>query len=74
MIVVQPTDTEMAVNARRRGWMAVTQPFPGTRGVIDPPGLLDALRPIPVERAATAAWMRVSATEDEATFALYNYV
>jgi len=50
--------------------MAVAQPFPGARGVIDPPGLLDALRPIPVERAAAAAWMRVSATEDEATFAL----
>lgn len=69
-LVVQPTDVEMAVNARQHGWTATPLAFPGTLGVIDPPALMAALRPLLAERAEAAARLTVSATADEATFTL----
>jgi hypothetical protein len=69
-LVVQLTDIEMAVNARRHGWTAVSLAFPGTLGIIDPPALLAALHPLLRERDQAAAGMTVSATAERATFSL----
>jgi GNAT superfamily N-acetyltransferase len=67
---VQRTDVEMAVQARSRGWSAQPQSFPGTVGVVDPPTLMEALKPLLVERGAESAGLNVTASEDGATFAL----
>jgi predicted N-acetyltransferase YhbS len=67
--VVPPTDVEMSAIARDRAWTPTAQAFPGTLGVIDPPGLLDALRPILAERAEAVAEMTVTAGDETVTFA-----
>jgi hypothetical protein len=65
---VQPTNQEFSFEARRHGWTAATAAFPGTVGVIDPAGLLEALQPLLAERGA--ADVRIEATEAGVRFAL----
>lgn len=67
---VQRMDVEMSTQARCRGWTPQPKTFPGTVGVIDPPALMEALAPLLVERSAEAADLKITATEDEVTFAL----
>jgi GNAT superfamily N-acetyltransferase len=67
-LTVQPTNQEFSFEARRHGWTAATAAFPGTVGVIDPAGLLEALQPLLAERGA--ADVRIEATEAGVRFAL----
>jgi GNAT superfamily N-acetyltransferase len=67
---VQPSDVELTVQARRRGWTARTEAFTGTLGVIDPPVMMDALGPVLAERDEAAAQLRLNADQNGATFEL----
>jgi hypothetical protein len=69
-LTAQRLDMEMAVQARRHGGTVRQVSFPGTVGVIDPPALLEALRPLLAERAAASADLEISATAEGARFAL----
>jgi len=67
-LTARPNDFEMAVLGRQYGWSPALQAFPGTLGVIDPPSLIDALRPLLAERSP--ADLQITATQDGATFEL----
>jgi len=67
---IQHTDVEMSLSARKHGWTEQPKSFPGTVGVIDPPTLIEAVRPLLLERSTAARDLQVSATDSGATFAL----